>query len=817
MALTQENRRKLEDLALEKGGLFPQAELFGDMPVLFVGLGGLGVRTLQVIRRNIQGREGAAEKAFFLAIDSDEHDLQAYRDGIHVADAGMNEVISIFAPGIVPGLFGPNGAGGIRKNGRLLLTAGHKYEAIQNYLSGCVMRIESILHGMGKFQVILISGTGGGTGGGIVVDVAYIIRNAMMHLGVAADRYLLQGFLFLPDVMSGIPGLMMDFAQRKMIAANGYAALKEIDYYLQPLAEREPYVLELLGQTVTSEAAVLDQCKLISGKTAAGNFRSTERTVQMVGDCLAELTAEIHMPPGNEMPLQYLSGNGYQMLLFEKKEIPEREVLTWTASQIWQQMMEAWSVQGHQLEQAGRHVLAGILMNDGPSLMNFALHRLGYDGQAFRAEAIEAEPFPTRAQLLDDPEYGLRRSAEVAEVWRGRILRRLPELETDIRTIIRERLNNCLDRGPFFVAALLDGNRSHLYNGGERAWPGIIHFLNVMRESMNEMAQNARRRFEIERHQLPELAVRASSLFAGRAVKSAYMEECCNIAEGLIIYELLSRVMIDVLGRLQRELTEDLIIRWEPYQEIVEYVERILKDDAEAVYNAGVGIPNEDVLIDLPEATGQRIRAVLHEIANPNQVKLISHCISNSMRLHSGWWGDVRENEEFRAASEIRDIFQGYLQGSLEPQLPEKLIMISRSPGHLDVQQVNNEWNMNGTVRHNALQQAADEIIAAFSGTMAALLPGGVTQKMLFLAPASTPDLTSRVTVLLPPDTLRGVYMGGAPRYTLAGIRYPVAFSTIPDIEEYARFYQQEPTMPGLHPDEETQRWHDYHPSGMSV
>ncbi|MBI1928985.1 hypothetical protein HYR99_32655, partial [Candidatus Poribacteria bacterium] len=71
-------------------------------------------------------------------------------------------------------------------------------------------------------EIVIVTSLAGGTGSGSFIDMAFLAREI-------APNAMITGLLFLPHVFEGNAAIAQE-----VIKANGYAALKELDYYLAP-------------------------------------------------------------------------------------------------------------------------------------------------------------------------------------------------------------------------------------------------------------------------------------------------------------------------------------------------------------------------------------------------------------------------------------------------------------------------------------------------------------------------------------------------------------------------------------------------------
>jgi len=122
-----------------------------------------------------------------------------------------------------------NGAGGYRAKGRLAFHAhAYRVEGIINRMVHEVME-KTVAHNMrmeqglelieGAVDVYVVSSLAGGTGAGSFIDGGFLFQQALENV-----KHRVIGFFILPSVFEGLPTTFR-------VRMNGYAALKELDYY----------------------------------------------------------------------------------------------------------------------------------------------------------------------------------------------------------------------------------------------------------------------------------------------------------------------------------------------------------------------------------------------------------------------------------------------------------------------------------------------------------------------------------------------------------------------------------------------------------
>lgn len=213
---------------------------------LIIALGGMGVKTINRIKGEMNRRFGAAwqNQVAFLAIDSDRCELEQAEhltraEWVCLTDPGMEKTVMIGEQAFCPAwrtvtdeqtarMLPPmncDGAGQRRLMGKLKLyynapgKLGHDEEIVEK-LKAIRAGLPPAMPGV-EDSVYVIAGLAGGTGGGCFTEMPALIRRAM-----GASSYTLRGMFYLPDTMTA-----WDVQNGDAMQANGYAALKELNYY----------------------------------------------------------------------------------------------------------------------------------------------------------------------------------------------------------------------------------------------------------------------------------------------------------------------------------------------------------------------------------------------------------------------------------------------------------------------------------------------------------------------------------------------------------------------------------------------------------
>lgn len=235
---------------------------------LFIGLGGMGTDTLKLLKQEIHRRvrpdnsselnTGSApkyENIRYLAIDHGSYELTTQGAPWDISRETEFFDLSVLTPD------GAHGTGGIRRTGRAYLI-----EKAAQLRTKLLHAISEVTAGFtGRLQVYIFSGLSGGTGGGIFIDVCYIVQEVLFSMGKWDT--LVRGYFFLPDVkLSEWPAA--NPGRTVWMKANGYAALKELDYMMGLEMTGGRFRQEYSGFYIDTASPPVHACYLISAVNA---------------------------------------------------------------------------------------------------------------------------------------------------------------------------------------------------------------------------------------------------------------------------------------------------------------------------------------------------------------------------------------------------------------------------------------------------------------------------------------------------------------------------------------------------------------------
>lgn len=357
MALTTIAAERLKsELLLAKGGgiYYDAARVDADekTATLFVGLGGTGADMLIRIKNEVKRRMvlpqingkivgDTPQNIGFLAFDTDSK-TQSKTWGIASFDPFGSEYCSLAVdhmPMVIASrkqlaengdpvwkwydridpIAGIDGAGGLRQIGRLMMfeNISKIYKTIQEK----VKKLVQVNEGIKNVMVVVVTGIAGGTGSGIFIDMAYLLRSALENLDVKNKRVL--GYIVLPDVN------LLKGGQPERLWANGFACLKELDYWMAPgVDEQDDKFVQNYGNgvevnNITSRA--FDYCHLLSSQDLDGRPLTYDKVISsMAENVFAYIAGEIgEQASGNSsMSQMYDNIDAYMISLTSRAPLP---------------------------------------------------------------------------------------------------------------------------------------------------------------------------------------------------------------------------------------------------------------------------------------------------------------------------------------------------------------------------------------------------------------------------------------------------------------------------------------------------------------
>lgn len=361
-----------------------------DNPMLVIGLGGTGIDALLRLKYQVnrrfklpvdplsKKRKEKPDNIEFIAFETNEHDRNKKYKGIGLDPVtefvllsnpeigGVLQNRSILEPYITDWLSpeltitdGISGASGVRQAGRLLL-----FTKITQVVQTIEKKIKMLTEGTNKkLTVFLLSGLSGGTGSGCFLDISYIVRGILERdFGSGGvDKVNMLGYLFTPDV--NLSNKSLSSHTRDYIMKNGYAALKELDYWMNA-DERMERFKQQYGNVLNVQSPMppFNLCHLISATNLEGkalenaydycmnvtaenitNFMASEEKRSgeefAIHDYISNIRTNI-----NQMPKAYAANYQYNVIGASSAVLPIEEMTTYLAYRLFKKMEKMFAV-----------------------------------------------------------------------------------------------------------------------------------------------------------------------------------------------------------------------------------------------------------------------------------------------------------------------------------------------------------------------------------------------------------------------------------------------------------------------------------------
>ena len=285
-------------------------------PLLIIGLGGTGADAVRTVKRTFAERfnlpvtaDGKVvpipRRTGYLVFDSDITGKDGLDDneivniaknvnlGAKLIDPDHNKLTPSQKRWVHRNLHkvgpqGGTGAGTYRAASRLMLdeSSDTVFRSIEDALTKLCDTEAGGQGTAGATQIIVVTGIGGGTGSGTFLDMGQIIRYVIKNTsGLQHLAYNLTCYIVMPDlsikhvIEEGGATAMVEIIQR-----NSYAALKELDFWMNYERHHTQYEMEYTnGKRVTWEQPY-DHVTLmcgsnIQGQSFTGSYKLVQRTI----------------------------------------------------------------------------------------------------------------------------------------------------------------------------------------------------------------------------------------------------------------------------------------------------------------------------------------------------------------------------------------------------------------------------------------------------------------------------------------------------------------------------------------------------------
>ena len=355
--MNETQREWLEStLSLSKNGGISgkKTETGTEAAVLLVGLGGAGADALLQIKKRVN-KEIQNPNIEYLEIDTDMHTAEAVwgteclaKTEQEFCDISVDSLQNMLNQAKEAKRAGEKcwqwldegvqayadheriGSCGIRQLGRMQL-----FMNIDKTIHMISSKIDRVLQkGAGRLVISVCSGISGGTGGGILLDVAYILHK-IAHMKF--ENIIMTGYVLMPDVdevrCNGSE------SHRTAWRANGYACLKELDYYTRTgdaYCQKFPNGFEL-----NMAARPFNYVHLINSKDEVGHILRYEKILRAVTESIMMRITGHYDTCGPDILLGHphdIYGGYYGSLGISERKVPCTEINTLYISRVFENL-----------------------------------------------------------------------------------------------------------------------------------------------------------------------------------------------------------------------------------------------------------------------------------------------------------------------------------------------------------------------------------------------------------------------------------------------------------------------------------------------
>ncbi|MGF9906675.1 tubulin-like doman-containing protein [Brevibacillus porteri] len=591
-----------------------------DNPMLVIGLGGTGIDALLRLKYQVnrrfklpvdqlsKKRKEKPDNIEFIAFETNEHDRNKKYKGIGLDPVtefvllsnpeigGVLQNRSILEPYITDWLSpeltitdGISGASGVRQAGRLLL-----FTKITQVVQTIEKKIKMLCEGTNKkLTVFLLSGLSGGTGSGCFLDIAYIVRGILERdFGSAGvDKVNTLGYLFTPDV--NLSNKSLSSHTRDYIMKNGYAALKELDYWMNA-DERNERFRQQYGNVLTVQSPMppFNLCHLISATNLEGkalenaydycmnvtaenitNFMASEEKRSgeefAIHDYISNIRTNI-----NQMPKAYAANYQYNVIGASSAVLPIEEMTTYLAYRLFKKMEKMFTVAPTQ-EDAEK--FARKLGIDIDSISRKFEERVpeplpGYEN----SERLNYSNVITQQVVSIDHELEQGYLAKAREAY----IKCKKQTPGDMISIFGEMITRVFlhpQQGPFYASRLIHSDKGYC----------LMKMILSYIESLKANLESFPREIEGARENANEKLGDARSAFISKEKKkNSYIEAKINEYQLLADQEKLEQ-MIEFYEELHRLLNAENNRIYSVFTEILNALNQIFEQNGDILINGG--------------------------------------------------------------------------------------------------------------------------------------------------------------------------------------------------------------------------------------
>lgn len=775
MALSPAQKEKLKELELERGGVafVSEKSTVTPTPTIIISLGGLGAKTINTLKGKFVREIGTSDHVYFRILDTDQKACDALckikGDGTpnDAPNAHMEqaECIQLYTPAIADILkeanIPPNikkwinksligtsldntGAQQIRQIGRAMLTNDTVYQNVQAKLNGVILDAINKRTLGGSVDVILLAGVSGGTGSGTVIDVAYMIHDIFRNAG--CNDYKLAGYIYTPDVQFRVPAIATSPAIQQNLKKNGYAALKEIDYFMNIEETNSVYKLQLGSREVVSSKNIFSSCTLISGYAANGGLNETNKTIGRLTDQLMDMLTDIQiiqdgqpvqmsssiMSNENAMLTAWLGQHTarriyhryasykYQVLGYSSIVVPRDEILAYCVNKIYENVLTEFK----NFKLVNKDMMAKVYqLTNIISPDAFTTYAITANSNNPINRSLILDNGYTKKMIQQNPMIAYEDACEQAKSERLKIN---PGYVTLLEEKLYEALKTQVDQifetyGPYVALKAIEHKHTELSVGNpNEPFPGIVEQLIIMSNKFLDRANQAAKAYNEGGNAMiqQEAATATSGLFANQTAIGQYVQVCCEQAVTSQIDSLLFRAISDVLNNVAKRMNDLNNEMFDVYTSILTEIQNVLNRDGQYFSKGKTTTDGNHTsfsvdIIKSGKSKAEQLEKYLNSFISKVAVGELAANFIKKMKDNKDKWISQNGENDFDVVGEVRGLMDECLiNNEMRTDIIEKFVTVAYSPSELTPEQLDEIWDDDSPTSPKtiALTTAANEI-----------------------------------------------------------------------------------------------------------
>lgn len=776
MALSQSRKDKLKDLELNKRGVafVTEKSHVKPTPTVIIGLGGLGNKTVNMLKGKFEREIGDSDNVFFRVLDADVNETnnisKIKSDGTKNANINANmdtsETLSLYDPIIHkllykesipqnikawlhPSLIGKplknDGAQQKRQIGRAMLVNDTVYSSIRTKFYTVINEAITKANSFdGNVDVIIVAGISGGTGSGTIIDASYMIHDIFEELGFV--KYTLAGYIYTPDAQFEVEGIKGNENVKLNLQTNGYSALKEIDYFMNIEETGSNYNLKLGVGEVGSSKNIFSTCTLISGYSESGGINQLDITMGRLTDQLMDMLTDISFVDTSGQPMQLaesiLSNESallnawfinhpnrkdfhryasykYQVLGYNAIKIPRAEILAYCVNKIYENVLKEFM----NFKNVNRKMLDTIYTATNiDNIISVRQYVLNLDANDPIKRNIIIEDVIKKNMINDNPMYGYNLAVNIAEYYSQKLTSTYKsQFESKLFDALSKQIDIIFNTyGPYVAMKAIKHQATELTVGNpEEPFSGVEEQLLNLSRQFNERANKARNTFANGGQQkIIQLASEATGFFAGKKEMNAYKDACAKLAVITSIDAYLYELIADSLYNVAMEINNLNNQIFDVYTSVLTELQKILNNDGQYFVKSNIETIGHTTnysinILASGKGKAKRLEKYLENFISGISVQDLAQNFIKSMRNNREKWIAQINEDDFDVVNEVRELMdQCLINNNMKTDIIEKFVTVAYNNQDITAAELDAMWSNNepGSPKMEALGLAAREI-----------------------------------------------------------------------------------------------------------